>query len=98
MNKHRTLRNETKNSNSNNTNIQDTNNKDTSENNGRYGNHRHNKNNDLRRKKQFIKEEKYDSKFFRHLRSIESRVKKYSNPKHKNIQEQTETQHHQNRK
>ena len=67
-------------------------------NNGRYGNHRHNKNNDLRRKKQFIKEERYELNFFRHLRSIESRLKKYSNPKHKNIQEQTGTQHHQNRK
>ena len=45
---HRKLRNETKNSNKNNINIQDTNNKDTRENTGRYGNHRNNKNNDLR--------------------------------------------------
>ena len=67
-------------------------------NNGRYGNHRHNKNNDLRRKKQFIKEERYKLKFFRHLRTIESRLKKNSNPKNKSIQEQTGTQHHQNRK
>ena len=49
-------------------------------------------------KKQFIEEEKYDSKIFRHLRSIESRVKKYSDPKNKNIQEETGTQHHQIRK
>ena len=98
VNKHRTLRNETKINNKNNINIPDINKKDTSENNGRYGNHRHNKINDLRRKKQFIEEEKYDSDFFRHLRSIESRVKKYSNPKNKKIQGQTGTHHHQNRK
>ena len=87
VNTHRKLKNDTKNSNKNNINIQNNNNTDTIENNGRYGKHRHNKNNDLRGKKQFIKEEEYDSRFFRHLRSIESRVKNYSNPKNKNIQE-----------
>ena len=35
---------------------------------------------------------------FRHLRSIESRIKKYSKRKNKNRQEQTGTQQHQNRK
>ena len=41
---------------------------------------------------------KYESKMFRHLRSIESRIKKDSNPKNKTIQEQTGTQHQQIRK
>ena len=67
VNKHRTLRNETKISNKYNINIPDINKNDTSENNGRYENHRHNKINNLRRKKQFKEEEKYDSKIFRHL-------------------------------
>ena len=93
MNKHGTLRNETKNSNSNNTNIQDNNNKVTSTHKGRYRHH-----NDLTRKKQFIEEKNYDSNIFRHLRSIESRVKKDSDPKNKTIQEQTGTQHQQIRK
>ena len=95
---HRTIKNKIKNSNNSNINIQNNNSTDNSQNDRRYGNHRHNKNNDIRREKQSMKEEEYDSRIFRHLRSIESRIKKYSKQKNKNIQEQTGTQHHQNRK
>ena len=95
VNKHRKIRNEPKSTNSDNTNIQDNNNKGTSTHKERYRHDRHNKINDLTRKKKFIEEEKYDSKIFRHLRSIKSRVKKDSDPRNKTIQEQTGTQHKQ---
>ena len=64
---HRTIKNKIKNSNKSNINIQNNNSTDNSQNNERYGNHRHNKNNDIRKKRQFIKEEEYDSRIYRHL-------------------------------
>ena len=83
---HRTRNNKIKNSNNSNINVQQNNSTDNSQNDGRYGNHRHNKSNDFRREKQSIEGE-YDSKKFRHLQSIESRIKKYSKRKNKNIHE-----------
>ena len=58
VNKHRKTINEPKSTDSDNANIQDNNNKGTSTHKGRYRYHRHNKINDLTRKKQFTEEEK----------------------------------------
>ena len=74
MNKHKSI-------NSDNTNVQDINNTDNSTHNGIYSYQQHNKTADLRREKQFTEEEKYKPKHFRHLLSIESRIKNDSNQK-----------------
>ena len=52
----------------------------------------------ISREKNNLQKKRNTNQIFRHLRSIESRVKKDSNPKNKTIQEQTGTQHQQIRK
>jgi len=58
----RTIKDKIKNSNNSNMNIQNNNSTDNSQNDGRYGNHRLNNNNEIRREKQSIKEGEYNEK------------------------------------
>ena len=74
-----------------NTNVRDNNNIGTNK--GKYRHQQNNKTNNHTGEKQIIEKEKYRSKNVRHLRSIESRIKKDSNPKHQTMHEGTRTQH-----
>ena len=94
----RTKNDKLRNSNNSNINSKNNNSTDNNHNDGSYGINRINNNNEIRREKQSIKEGEYNEKTFRHLRSIESRIKTYSKRKNKNRQEQTGTHQNQNRK
>ena len=78
------------------TNVRDNNNIGTNK--GQYRHQQNNKTNNNTGEKQIIDEEKYKSKILDTLRSIESRIKKYLNPKHQTTHERTRTQHQKNRK
>ena len=79
-----------------NTNVRDNNNIGTNK--EQYRHQQNNKTNNHTGEKQIIEEKKYRSKTFRHLRSIESRIKKDQHPKHQAMHKRTRTQHQKIRK
>ena len=81
VNTNRNITNKPKSNNSDKTNVQDNNNTGTSTHKRNYRHQQNNKTNDLKREKQFTEEEPYKSKSFRHLRSIESRIKRFKSKK-----------------
>ena len=96
VNKNRNMINTSKMINIDNTNVRDNNNIGTNK--EQYRHQQNNKTNNHTGEKQIIEEEKYRSKTFRHLRSIESRIKKDQHPKHQSMHKRTRTQHQKIRK
>ena len=58
--------------------------------------HQNNNTNSHTGENQNLKENKYSTKIIRHLRKIESRLKKDPNPKHQTTNGRTRTQHQKN--
>ena len=87
VNKNRNMINTSKVINIDNTNVRDNNNISTNK--EQYRHKQNNKTNNHTGETQIIQEEKYRSKHFRHLRSIESCIKIDPNPKHQAMHERT---------